>query len=454
MHTDLHRSVGYVEGRPNVVVVGGGFGGVSCVRALRRSNANVILVDRMNHTLFQPLLYQLATGVLDDSAIASPLRQVFARQKNVSVLRAAVDGFDVEKRCVRAGELDIPFDHLVLAAGMTTSYFGNDQWASVAPGLKTLEDAHTVRGRILEAFEQAEYVRVWGEVEEVTPWLTFVVVGGGATGVEVAGAIKQLAVDRLAPEFKDLDVARCRVLLIEGGDRLLASMSTKSSAAAARTLKSYGVEIRLDTRVVDVSAEGVTITHGDTKEVIATRTVVRGAGVTGSPLGARLAEALGVDTDRGGRIKVAGDLTVAERDDVRVIGDIARVETDDQGGTVPGIAQGAMQMGAYAGKAIAARIAGRAPSKKPFSYFDKGSLATVGRGKAVLDMGRLHLSGFLGWMVWAVVHITFLVNFRSRIAAMASWTFAYIFQTGVNELITKPARSEDHGAKSTDASSG
>ena len=454
MHTDLHRSVGYVEGRPNVVVVGGGFGGVSCVRALRRSNANVILVDRMNHTLFQPLLYQLATGVLDDSAIASPLRQVFARQKNVSVLRASVDGFDVEKRCVRAGELDIPFDHLVLAAGMTTSYFGNDQWASVAPGLKTLEDAHTVRGRILEAFEQAEYVRVWGEVEEVTPWLTFVVVGGGATGVEVAGAIKQLAVDRLAPEFKDLDVARCRVLLIEGGDRLLASMSTKSSAAAERTLKSYGVEIRLDTRVVDVSAEGVTITHGDTKEVIATRTVVWGAGVTGSPRGARLAEALGVDTDRGGRIKVAGDLTVAERDDVRVIGDIARVETDDQGGTVPGIAQGAMQMGAYAGKAIAARIAGRAPSKKPFSYFDKGSLATVGRGKAVLDMGRLHLSGFLGWMVWAVVHITFLVNFRSRIAAMASWTFAYIFQTGVNELITKPARSEDHGPKSTDASSG
>ena len=164
MHTDLHRSVGYVEGRPNVVVVGGGFGGVSCVRALRRSNANVILVDRMNHTLFQPLLYQLATGVLDDSAIASPLRQVFARQKNVSVLRASVDGFDVEKRCVRAGELDIPFDHLVLAAGMKTSYFGNDQWASVAPGLKTLEDAHTVRGRILEAFEQAEYVRVWGEV--------------------------------------------------------------------------------------------------------------------------------------------------------------------------------------------------------------------------------------------------------------------------------------------------
>ena len=454
MHTDLHRSVGYVEGRPNVVVVGGGFGGVSCVRALRRSNANVILVDRMNHTLFQPLLYQLATGVLDDSAIASPLRQVFARQKNVSVLRASVDGFDVEKRCVRAGELDIPFDHLVLAAGMKTSYFGNDQWASVAPGLKTLEDAHTVRGRILEAFEQAEYVRVWGEVEEVTPWLTFVVVGGGATGVEVAGAIKQLAVDRLAPEFKDLDVARCRVLLIEGGDRLLASMSQKSSAAAARTLKSYGVEIRLDTRVVDVSAEGVTITHGDTKEVILTNTVVWGAGVTGSPLGARLAEALGVDTDRGGRIKVAGDLTVADRDDVRVIGDIARVETDDQGGTVPGIAQGAMQMGAYAGKAIAARIAGRAPSKKPFSYFDKGSLATVGRGKAVLDMGRLHLSGFLGWMVWAVVHITFLVNFRSRLAAMGSWTFAYIFQTGVNELITKPARSEDHGPKSTDASSG
>ena len=448
-HNKSHRSVGYVEGRPNVVVVGGGFGGVNCVRALRRSNANVILVDRMNHTLFQPLLYQLATGVLDDSSIAWPLRQVFARQANVSVLRASVDGFDVERRCVLAGELEIPWDHLVLAAGMTTSYFGNDQWASIAPGLKTLDDAHTVRGRILEAFEQAEYVRVWGEVEEVRPWLTFVVVGGGATGVEVAGAIKQLAVDRLAPEFKDLDVAGCRVLLVEGGDRLLASMSAKSSAGAARTLKSYGVEIRLDTRVVDVTSEGVTVTQGETKEFIPARTVVWGAGVTGSSLGALLGEAVGLETDRGGRLKVAGDLTVSDRDDVRVIGDIARVETDDQGGTVPGIAQGAIQMGTYAGKAIAARIAGRAPSKKPFKYFDKGSLATIGRGKAVLDMGRLHRAGFAGWLVWAVVHITFLVNFRSRVAAMGAWAFAYVFQTGVNELITKAAHAEDHAPKDT-----
>ena len=453
MHTDSHRSVGYVEGRPNVVVVGGGFGGVSCVRALRRSNANVILVDRMNHTLFQPLLYQLATGVLDDSAIASPLRQVFARQANVSVLRASVDGFDLQKQCVHAGDLEIRWDHLVLAAGMKTSYFGNETWASFAPGLKTLEDAHTVRGRILEAFEQAEYVRVWGEVEEVRPWLTFVVVGGGATGVEISGAIKQLAVDRLAPEFKDLDVAGCRVVLVEGGDRLLPAMSAKSSAAATRTLKSYGIEIHLNTRVVDVSCEGVTITHGDTKEFVPAKTVVWGAGVTGNALGARLAEAIGVETDKGGRLKVAGNLTVGDRNDVRVIGDLARVETNDVGGMVPGIAQGAIQMGSYAGKAIAAQIAGRAPSKKPFSYFDKGSLATVGRGKAVLDMGRLHLSGFAGWLVWAVVHITFLVNFRSRIAAMGSWALAYIFQTGVNELITKPARSDDYEPKATDSSS-
>ena len=447
MQTSSHRRVGQVDGRSNVVVVGGGFGGVSCVRALRRSNANVVLVDRMNHTLFQPLLYQLATGVLDDSAIASPLRQVFARQANVSVIRASVDEFDVERRCVLAGDLEIPWDHLVLAAGMKTSYFGNEHWASIAPGLKTLDDAHTVRSRILEAFEQAEYLRVSGGVEEVRPWLTFVVVGGGATGVEVAGAIKQLAVDRLAPEFKHLDVARCRVLLVEGGDRLLAAMSTKSSAAATRTLKSYGIEIHLKTRVVDVSTEGVTIKLGDHEEFVPARTVVWGAGVVGSSLGARLAEAVGLETDRGGRLKVAGDLTVAGRDDVRVIGDLARVETDEAGGTVPGIAQGAMQMGNYAGRAIAARIAGREPSKKPFRYFDKGSLATVGRGKAVLDMGRLHLAGFFGWLVWAAVHIAFLVNFRSRIAAMGSWAFAYIFQTGVNELITKAAPLRKPGSK-------
>ncbi len=443
MTASFHRSPGHVEGRSNVVVVGGGFGGVSCVRALRRSNANVVLVDRVNHTLFQPLLYQLATGVLDESAIASPLRQVFLRQSNVSVLRASVDGFDVERRCVIAGELEIPWDHLVLAAGMNTSYFGNDHWASIAPGLKTLDDAHTVRCRILEAFEQAEYVRVWGETEEVAPWLTFVVVGGGATGVEVAGAIKQLAVDRLAPEFKNLDVARCRVLLVEGGDRVLAAMSKKSSAAAARTLKSYGVEIHVNTRVVDVSTEGVTIKQGDSQQFIPARTVVWGAGVTGNPLGARLAEAVGLETDHGGRLEVSGDLTVAGRDDIRVIGDLARVPIDEKGSTVPGVAQGAIQMGEYAGRAIADRIAGRAPTKKPFRYFDKGSLATVGRGKAVLDMGRLHLAGFTGWLVWAAVHIAFLVNFRSRIAAMGSWAFAYVFQTGVNELITKAALPRD-----------
>ena len=453
MTDSTHRVPGHVGGRPNVVVVGGGFGGVSCVRALRRANANVVLVDRMNHTLFQPLLYQLATGVLDDSAIASPLRQVFARQANVSVLRASVDGFDVDRRCVLAGELEIPWDHLVLAAGMKTSYFGNDQWEAMAPGLKTLDDAHRVRGRILEAFEQAEYVRVWGETDEVRPWLTFVVVGGGATGVEVAGAIKQLAVDRLAPEFKDLDVAGCRVLLVEGGDRLLAAMSSKSSVAAAKTLRSYGVEIHLETRVVDVSPEGVTIERGDSREFVPARTVVWGAGVTGNGLGARLAESVGLETDRGGRLEVSGDLTIAGRDDIRVIGDIARVPIGDAGATVPGVAQGAIQMGTYAGRAIAARVAGRAPTKKPFRYFDKGSLATVGRGKAVLDMGRLHLAGFLGWLVWAAVHIAFLVNFRSRIAAMGSWAFAYVFQTGVNELITKPAAPRAPLGSESDGSS-
>lgn len=416
------------------MVVGGGFGGVACVRNLRGADVDVTLVDRRNHTLFQPLLYQVATGVLDDSAVASPLRRVFGRQHNVTVLKADVEGFDLDRRIVMAGDLEIPWDHLVVAAGVRTNYFGND-WEAIAPGLKTIEDAHLVRARILDAFEQAEVARVREDLASVPPWLTFVVVGGGATGVEVSGAIKQLAVDRLSREFHDLDVSRARVLLVEGGDRILAAMSERSSAAAMKTLKRYGVEIRTGTRVIDVTSDGVRLAIGADEEFIDARTVIWGAGVEASPLAAMLANALGLTPARGGTIPVRGDLAIEGRPDIRVIGDLAHYEQPD-GGSVPGVAQGAIQMGIHAGRSIAREVAGKPVDPTPFRYRDKGSLATIGRGQAVLDMGRFHLAGFLGWLVWAIVHITFLINFRSRITAMGAWAWAYVFQNGVNELIT------------------
>lgn len=432
--------------RRKVVVVGGGFGGVACVRALRGADADITLVDRCNHTLFQPLLYQVATGVLDDSAIASPLRRIFDRRREVAVVRAEVEGFDFDRRVVHAEGIELPWDHLVVAAGVRTNYFGRE-WAHLAPGLKTLEDAHLVRARILDAFERADAARIRGDLDEVAGWLSFVVVGGGATGVELAGAIKQLAVDRLTREFHHLDVEMARVILADGGDRLLQSMSERSSRSAAKVLTRYGVEIRLHTLVTDVTEHGVRFRTrspdapneagetGETETFEQARTVIWAAGVTASPLATAIGEGLGIDLAPGGMVPVGPDLSVEGRPDIRVVGDLAFLKQAD-GTPVPGVAQAALQGGEYAGRAIRRIIAGRRGGAKAFRYRDKGSLATIGRGQAVLDIGRFHLAGFLGWVVWAIVHIAFLVNFRSRIAAMGAWAWAYVFQDGVNELIT------------------
>jgi len=429
--------------RRKVVVVGGGFGGVACVRALRGADADITLVDRCNHTLFQPLLYQVATGVLDDSAIAAPLRRIFDRERNVSILRAEVEGFDFDRRVVHADGIALPWDHLVVAAGVRTNYFGRD-WAHLAPGLKTLEDAQLVRSRILDAFEQAESARRRGDHDEVAAWLSFVLVGGGATGVELAGAIKQLAVDRLTREFHHLDAKKARVILADGGDRLLPSMSERSSRSAATVLGRYGVEIRLHTLVTDVTTEGVRLrtrspdgpSDADDDETFEeARTVIWAAGVSASPLATAIGEGLRIELGPGGTVPVEPDLTLAGRPDIRVVGDLAHVKQAD-GTAVPGVAQGALQGGEYAGRAIRRILGGRRGRSTPFRYRDKGSLATIGRGQAVLDIGRFHLAGLPGWVVWAIVHIAFLVNFRSRIAAMGAWAWAYVFQDGVNELIT------------------
>ena len=408
-----------------------------------------ILIDRNNHSLFQPLLYQVATGVLTDSAIATPLRRIFERQPNVTVLLGEVERIDVDARELHLADDTLHWDHLVLAAGMKNNYFGNDGWKQHAPGMKTLGEATRVRDRILNAFEQAQLAFAVGDHAQVDSWLTFVVVGGGATGVELSGAIKQLAVDRIAGGFKRLDVARARVVLVDGGDRLLAGMSTQSSKAAQRTLESYGVEIRLNTSVTDVTEHGVQ-TDG---EFINARTVIWGAGVTGSPLAAQLAEGLGLKPAHGGRVPVNPDLTVGDRDDVRVIGDLAQLTDPRTGHDVPGVAQGALQMGTYAGRSIERTLRGKGGSKptKPFSYHDKGMMATVGKGRAVLDAFGVHLSGFLAWMVWALVHITFLINIRSRFAAIWSWSWAYVFNNGLNELIIQP---EEQPSRARPASRG
>lgn len=446
----MTRSIDHATGgshrprRPSVVVIGGGFGGVACVRALRGVEADITLVDRCNHTLFQPLLYQVATGVLDDSAIAAPLRRIFDRRPEVSVVRAEVEGFDFDRRVVHAEGIELPWDHLVVAAGVRTNYFGQE-WADLAPGLKTLEDAHLVRARILDAFEQAESARLRGDHDEVPAWLSFVVVGGGATGVELAGAIKQLAVDRLSREFRHLDVGKARVILADGGDRLLQSMSERSSRSAAKVLSGYGVEIRVRTLVTEVSRHGVRLRRtatgvsGDaesTEIFEPARTVIWAAGVVASPLATAIGEGLGIELAPGGQVPVGDDLTLEGRPDIRVVGDLAFLRQAD-GAPVPGVAQGALQAGEYAGRAIRRSLAGRSSPSKAFRYRDKGAMATIGRGQAVLDIGRFHLAGFLGWVVWAIVHIAFLVNFRSRISAMGAWAWAYIFQDGVNELITR-----------------
>lgn len=425
---------GYVEGRPNIVIIGGGFGGIACAKALVRVDANVILIDRTNHHLFQPLLYQVATGVLGESDIAYPIRRIFCRDRNVSILVGEVEEIDMEKREVRAGGRQIKWDHLVVAAGMQDNYFGNDGWAEFAPGLKCLHQAEDIRNRVLDAFEQADLCFDDDEVDVQKAWMTFVVVGGGATGVELAGAIKQLAVDQIAPDFKNLDTTKARVILVEGSERILQSMSTKTSDAARRMLNSYGVEVMEGRRVNDITATTVTIDD----EVVEVRTVVWAAGVRGSSLG----EKLGVELGHGGRVPVEPDLTLASRPDVRVVGDLAQLSDPRTGKEVPGVAQGALQMGRYAGEFIELALRGHpdAGKQKPFTYFDKGTMATVGRGKAVLESRGVRLAGFSAWVVWALIHIFFLVGFRSRIAAMWSWAWAYLFFSANNEIISRPVR--------------
>jgi NADH dehydrogenase len=396
---------------PHVVIVGGGFAGLSAARALRRAPVAVTLVDRHNHHVFQPLLYQVATAGLSSPDIAAPLRQILRRQGNATVILAEAIGVDLPARRLLLLDGQIAYDYLILAAGATHSYFGHEEWSRHAPGLKTLRDAVDIRRRVLLAFEEAE--------RETDParqdkWLTFVVVGAGPTGVEMAGALAEIARHTLSGEFRRIDPSRAQVILVEGTDRVLPPYPPDLSAKAQRQLEHLGVRVVLKTTVTGVDATGVQLGA----ERIAARTVVWAAGVAASPLG----RSLGVPVDRAGRVKVSPDLAVPGHPEVLVTGDLVSLEQD--GRPVPGVAPAANQMGLHAARNILRALGGRPYT--PFRYVDKGSLATIGRRAGVAHIGRIKLSGALAWMAWLGIHIFFLIGFRNRIVVMFDWALAYV----------------------------
>ena len=390
--------------------MGGGFGGLAAARALRGAPARVVLLDRRNHHLFQPLLYQVATAGLSPAEIAAPIRRILRGQENVTVLLADVTAIDAERKRVLLADGEVAYDHLIVGTGVTHSYFGHDEWARFAPGLKTLDDALEIRRRALLAFERAEREP---DPEKRRRWLTFVVIGGGPTGVEMAGAFAEIARDTLPRDFRRIDPRTTRVILVEAGARILPAYPEDLSDKAARQLEALGVQVWTGAAVTGIDAEGVELGN----HRLAAGTVVWAAGVQASPL----ARTLGAPLDRAGRVKVTPDLTVPGRPEIQVIGDLAAVEYS--GRPVPGVAPAAMQMGRHAGANIARMLRGEA--RRAFRYRDKGSLATIGRSRAVAVIGALKLWGFVAWLAWLLVHIFFLIGFRNRFVVLFTWAWAY-----------------------------
>jgi len=404
---------------PKIVIVGGGFGGLAAAKALKRTRASVTLIDRSNHHLFQPLLYQVATSILTPGQIASPIREILAKQKNVTVLLGEVTGVDKDRRCIFANSADregvaLSYDFLVLATGARPNFFGRTDFEKFAPGLKNLADAAAIRNKILSAFEMAEAEE---DPKLHRDLLTFVLIGGGPTGVEMSGAIAELVRNSLRSEFRRINPASTRIILLDGGSRVLASFSEKVSAAAMKRLAKLGVETRLGQRVEHIDEDGVVVA----RERIASKNVIWTAGVSPSPAG----RWLGAEVDHAGRVKVQNDLTVPSHPEIFVVGDIASLDQD--GKPLPGVAQTAIQQGRYAGKLITRRINGL-PARGSFRYFDKGNMAVVGKGFAVLESGKFQFSGFLAWLIWAFVHLQFLALSSLRLSVFVQW--AWTFTTG------------------------
>jgi NADH dehydrogenase len=411
--------------RPRVVVIGAGFAGINAAKALAKAAVDVTVIDRKNHHTFQPLLYQVALAVLSPAEIASPVRTVLRHADNTEVILGEVTGFDLGKHVVRVDDLEFPYDYLIVAAGATHAYFGHPEWEELAPGLKTLEDATEIRRRILMAFETAERQAI---AHRPAAPLNFVVVGGGATGVELAGAISDIAKQYLAKEFRAIDPRQSRIILLEGGPRVLPTYPEDLSASAERQLTQMGIEVRTNAMVTNIEPGVVSVG----KERIPAAVILWGAGVSASALG----KMLGVPTDKAGRVMVEPDLAVPGHPEVFVAGDLASAKRSN-GRPVPGVAPAAIQMGKFAARQIKNILAGK-PREK-FEYLDKGSLATIGRSHAIADFpGNIHISGYFAWLSWLFVHLLFLIGFRNRLFVMIDWAWSYITYNHGARLITEP----------------
>ena len=418
---------------PIVVIVGGGFGGVAAAKVLKNAPAEIVLIDRENHNLFQPLLYQVATSVLSPGQIGVPIRDLLRHHKNTTVILGEVVGVDKDRKQVFVCDADrqdvpIPFDYLILATGVTHSYFGHDEFEKFAPGLKNLADAEAIRNKILTAFELAE-----AEEDPSThrDLLTFILVGAGPTGVEMAGAIAVMGRGTMKSEFRRIDPASARIVLVDRSSRVLASFSEKLSAAAKKRLENLGVEVKLGQNVDQIDADGIVVAG----ERIFSKTVIWTAGVAPSPAGKWLA----AETDHAGRVRIQNDLSVAGHPEIFVVGDTASLDRD--GKPLPGVAQVAIQQGRYAGKLIHRRLTGKSASG-PFSYFDKGNLAVVGKGFAVLESGKVHSSGLIAWFAWAAVHLQFLADSSLRLGVFLQWVWTYLSGRRGARLIVNPRVSE------------
>ena len=416
-----------------IVIVGGGFGGLAAAKALRKTPAQVILIDRTNHHLFQPFLYQVATAVLTPSQIATPIRTILGKQKNTTVILGEVTGVDKEGKCVFITNADrenvpVAYEYLILATGATHSYFGHDEFAKHAPGMKSLADAVSSRNKILQAFEQAEAEEDPSRHRDL---LTFILVGAGPTGVELAGALAVLVRTTLKSEFRRIDPASARIVLVDRAPRVLASFSEKLSKAAKQRLENLGVEVRLGHSVDEIDADGITVEG----ERIASKTVIWTAGVAPSPAGGWLK----AETDRAGRVRIQGDLSVPGHPEIFVVGDTASFE--ENGKPLPGVAQVAMQQGRHAAKLIHSRVVGKLPPG-PFSYFDKGTMAVVSKGFAVLQSGKVQVSGFGAWLAWAAVHLQFLATSSLRLTVFLQWVWTYVTGQRGSRLIVDHHGSE------------
>jgi NADH dehydrogenase len=413
-----------------VVIIGGGFGGLTAAQSLKNGPVQVTLIDRCNYHLFQPLLYQVATGSLSPANVAGPLRQVLRKQKNTQVLLGEAVHIDAANRRVILSDGALDYDTLIVATGATHSYFGHDEWEQFAPGLKNLDDATAMRGRILLAFEAAERER---DPEKLRAWMTFVIVGAGPTGAELAGALGEIAHDTLRHDFRAIDPSQTRIILVEGTDRALPSYPPQLSEAARKMLERLGVTVRTGAMVTDIRAHGVTIRVGDQDEIIPTRTVLWAAGVLASPLGVILSQEAGAKLDRAQRVIVEPDMSIAGHPEVFVIGDLSNY-SHQTGRPLPGVAQPAIQQGHYVAKLIRARLRGQ--KLPPFHYLDKGNLATIGRGAAVADLNWLHLSGWPAWLIWVFVHLLYIIQFQNRVLVILQWAWLYLTFSRSARLIT------------------